>query len=121
VPGLLNTAAAATQEVLINQPLQTLGNRTGFAQMSNAMYDQRNAAIGGNMTALLNATKDIGKVMTDVGGNFKENADIVRGTNLAAGAVTAGLGGAQAVNGVKNAGLTLGGLGGSDIVSGVRT
>lgn len=121
IPGMLNAAAAAGQEVLINQPLQTLANRTGFAQLSNAQYDQRNAAIGGNMTALLAATQNVGNKMTEVGANFKQNADIVRGMNIAAGAITTGLGVGQAVNGAKNAGLSFGGLGGADVVSGVKT
>ncbi len=125
IPGLMNTAAAAAQESLINQPMQTLGTRTGFAQMSNQMYQNRNAAVGGDMTALLNATKDVGKTMSGVGENFKENADIVRGLNLGAGAMTTGLGVASIASGVKNNFNPLSQVTGTanaqDIVGGVKT
>lgn len=118
--GILNVAAGAAQEILINQPLQTLGTRAGFANLSNQMYNQRNAAIGGDMTALLSATQNVGQKMSDVGGNFRENADIVRGLGAGAGAITAGLGVAQSVNAAKNAGVSLGLTGVSEFTGGVN-
>lgn len=101
-PGLLNTAAAGVQEALINQPMQTMSNRLGFASLSNAQYGQRNAAINGDMTALLNSTSAVGGKMSEVGKNFSENAEIVRGLNAGAGAVSAGLGVAQIASAAKN-------------------
>lgn len=125
VPGLMNTAAAAAQESLINQPMSTMQTRTGFAALSNQMYANRNAAIGGDMTALLNATKDVGKTMSSVGENFKENADIVRGLNLGAGAVTTGLGIAQVTKGAAQQfnplSTAVGGSGIGEITGGVKT
>lgn len=125
IPGLMNTAAAAAQESLINQPMQTLGNRLGYAQLSNAQYGNRNAAVNGDMTALLTASKDVGRTMSGVGENFKENAEIVRGINLASGALTTGLGAAQIVKGSAQQfnplATAAGGAQVSEITSGVKT
>lgn len=125
VPGLMNTAAAAAQESLINQPMQTLGNRLGYASLSNAQYGQRNQAINGDMTALLSTKQGVGSKMSEVGENFQENSDIVRGLNLGAGAITAGLGVAQAVKGTGQSfnpfATIVGGAQVSEISGGIKT
>lgn len=115
---------SAAQESLINQPLMAMQNRIGNASLSNRMYGMRNAAIGGDMTALMNVSSQISDRMNEFGEDLKENADIVRGARVLEGAVNTGMGVAQVVSGAKNNVNPLAQVGGtarlSEITQGVR-
>lgn len=119
----LNAVGQTAQEALINQPLNTLGSRAGFAAMANQQYRDRNSAIGGDMTSLLMTNPGLAKMMTQVGENFANNTNIVRSANAGVGAIQAGMGGYELGHGIAeqfNPGSHLVGSTTTDIGTGFR-
>lgn len=117
---MLGILGGAAQEVGINQPLQAIANRTGFANQSNQLYGRRNSAISGDMTALLSASSEADAKMSETGKTFKTTTQFIRGAGALEGGIQLAAGGTQAINGIKNAAGTIGFTGGSDIAEGME-
>lgn len=94
--------ANAARTVLIDQQMQSMSNRTGFANLANREFGIRDSAIRGDMRSLLTATGGVGSTMNSYADNLKTNQDIVSGLKVTESGIHAGLAVAEGVSAAKN-------------------
>jgi hypothetical protein len=101
--------------LLLNQPLQALQNKSGFASMSNQVYDSRKRALSGNMQDLTLLGSDAFSNAQSSGNSAHLTSQIATGLNTVGAGIQGGLGIAASIEsgGLAGTGAAIQGVSGA--------